>query len=59
VPPEEVVEVALERLSMQPSVLSDWLGWLRANLAVRLGSRPLVAYAARDFMVSRTPADMQ
>jgi short-subunit dehydrogenase len=57
--PEEVVEVALERLSMQPSVLSDWLGWLRANLAIRLGSRPLVAYAARDFMVSRTPADMQ
>jgi len=59
VPPAEVVQVALESLGLQPSVMTSWFAWLRANLATRLGSRPLVAYAARDFMIPRTPADMQ
>ena len=55
--PERVVAVAFEALGRQPSVVSGWLNWLRANLATRLGSRPLVAYVARHVMEVQTPAD--
>jgi short-subunit dehydrogenase len=57
--PAEVVKVALERLGLQGSVMTSWFAWLRANLATRIGSRPLVAHAARGFMLPRTPVDMQ
>jgi short-subunit dehydrogenase len=59
VPPADVVKVALERLGLQGSVMTSWFSWLRSNLATRIGSRPLVTYAARGFMVPRTPIDMQ
>jgi hypothetical protein len=59
VQPAEVVKVALERLGLQASVMTSWFAWLRANLATRIGSRPLVAHAARGFMLPRTPIDMQ
>jgi short-subunit dehydrogenase len=54
---ERVVAVAFEALGRQPSVVSGWLNWLRANLATRIGSRPLVAYVARHVMEVQTPAD--
>ena len=57
-PAADVVKVALERLGLQASVMTSWFAWLRANLATRIGSRPLVAYAARGFMVPRTPPEM-
>ena len=47
-PVEPVVRVALESLSRQPSVIAGWGNYLRANLAVRLGSRPLVVHAAKQ-----------
>jgi len=55
--PERVVAVAFEALGRQPSVVSGWLNWVRANLAGRIGSRPLVAYVARHVMEVQTPAD--
>jgi hypothetical protein len=55
----KVVAVALDALGQQPSVISGWLNWLRANLASRLGPRPLVAHVARHVMEIQTPIDMR
>ena len=57
--PEQTVAVALEALGEQPSVISGWFNWLRANLAARIGSRPLVAHVARQVMEVRTPSQMR
>jgi short-subunit dehydrogenase len=58
-PAYQVVQVALDALGRQPSVVSGWWNWLRANLATRLLPRSLVAYIARDVMAKQTPADMR
>ncbi len=55
--PESVVATALAALGHQPSVISGWWNWIRANFAIRFGSRPLVAYVAREVMRAQTPAD--
>jgi short-subunit dehydrogenase len=57
--PEQTVAVALAALGEQPSVISGWFNWLRANLATRLGSRPLVAHVARQVMEVQTPSQMR
>ncbi len=57
-PPAAVVEVALNALGRQPSVISGWLNWLRAN-SVRLAPRSLVALIARGVMSQWTPAEMR
>jgi hypothetical protein len=56
-PASRVVEVALDALGRQPSVISGWWNWLRANAAARLAPRSLVAYAARDVMARQTPSE--
>jgi short-subunit dehydrogenase len=58
-PAYQVVQVALDALGRQPSVVSGWLNWLRANLGTRLLPRSLLAYVARDVMARQTPADMR
>jgi len=55
--PARVVEVALEALGRQPSVVSRWIDWLRTNAGMRLLPRPLVAYVARDVVAGYTPAE--
>ncbi len=57
--PEEVVGVALEALGRQPSVVSGWFNWLRANIAGRLLPRSLVPYIAREVMARNTPAQLR
>ena len=57
--PAKVVELAFEALGQQPSVMSGWLNWLRANIATRLGSRPLVAHVAHQVMEAHTPTEMR
>jgi len=57
--PESQVEEALASLGVSPSVVPGWWVWLRANLAQRLGTRRLTSYAARGFMLPRTPPDMR
>jgi short-subunit dehydrogenase len=57
--PAAVVEVALDALGRQPSVVSGWLNWLRANAVARLLPRPLVAYIARDVVAANTPPDLR
>ncbi len=53
-----VVEVALDALGRQPSVVSGWWNWLRANAASRLAPRSLVAWAARDVIARQTPGEV-
>lgn len=55
----KVVRVALDALGQQPSVISGWFNWLRANLAGRLAPRPLVAFVARDVVARQTPEQMR
>jgi short-subunit dehydrogenase len=57
--PQQVAEVALEALGDQPSVMLGWIRWIRANLAARLGSRPLVAYIAREVARPTTPPELR
>ena len=57
-PASRVVEVALDALGRQPSVVSGWWNWLRANAAQRLAPRSLVAWLARDVMARQTPRDV-
>jgi short-subunit dehydrogenase len=54
-PADQVVRTALQALGQQPSVISGWFNYLRANLAGRFASRPMVAYLARDVMSAQTP----
>jgi hypothetical protein len=53
--PAEVVEIALEALGRQPSVIPGWFDWLRANAASRLAPRPFVGFMARDVVAKQTP----
>ena len=57
--PEQVVRIALDALGRQPSVVSGWIDWLRANAASRLLPRPLVAHVAEEVMAARTPDEMR
>jgi short-subunit dehydrogenase len=58
-PPQDVVRVALDALGRQPSVVSGWWNWLRANAATRLAPRGLVAHLARDVVEKQTPVEMR
>jgi uncharacterized protein len=57
--PEEVVETALAALGRQPSVVSGWLNWLRANAAQRLAPRGPLLYLAREYTSRQTPEDLK
>jgi short-subunit dehydrogenase len=57
--PDAVVALALRALGRQPSVVSGWFNWLRANAATRLLPRPLVAFAARDVMARQIPDELR
>lgn len=56
--PAQVVTVALDALGRQPSVISGWLNWLRAN-ATRLAPRSLVPLVAAQVMTRHTPPEMR
>lgn len=57
--PEAVVATALDALGRQPSVVSGWFNWLRANAAQRLAPRSLAVHLAHEYMRSQTPGDLQ
>ncbi|MEE2662687.1 MAG: SDR family NAD(P)-dependent oxidoreductase [Myxococcota bacterium] len=58
-PASRVVEIALDALGKQPSVVSGWLNYVRALLAERVPSRPLRLYLARDIMKQQTPSELR
>jgi short-subunit dehydrogenase len=58
-PPEQVVATALDALGRQPSVISGWFNWLRANAAMRLTPRSLLALAAKRVFSGMVPRELQ
>lgn len=56
--PQSVVATALHALGRQPSVVSGWFNFFRANVS-RVAPRTVVICAAADFMESQTPASMR
>lgn len=56
--PQSVVETALDALGKQPSVVSGWFNWLRANVN-RVLPRTVVICVAGDVMEAQTPASMR
>lgn len=56
--PQAVVETALAALGQQPSVVSGWFNFVRANVA-RVAPRTVTICAAHDFMEGQTPASMR
>jgi uncharacterized protein len=57
-PPENVVAIALESLGKQPSVVSGWFNWTRANLA-RFLPRSTLALIAKRVVQGQTPPDLR
>jgi len=55
----KVVAVALRALGRQPSVISGGFNWLRANGAMRLLPRSLLALIAKQVMERQTPDGMR
>ncbi len=58
-PADRVVAVALDALGRQPSVISGWFNWLRANAAFRLLPRSWLALIAKGVMEKQTPEEMR
>jgi len=56
--PQSVVETALDALGRQPSVVSGWFNWLRANVNRAL-PRVVTVCVAGDVMEQQTPASMR
>jgi hypothetical protein len=54
-----VVENALAALGRQPSVISGWLNWLRANAAFRLPPRSVLAVSAKQVFEKMVPEDLR
>jgi len=57
-PPEHVVELSLARLGRQPSVISGWFNWVRAQ-AFRVAPRSVLALAAHEVIAQQTPVEMR
>jgi short-subunit dehydrogenase len=57
-PAANVVALALERLGQQPSVISGWFNWLRAN-TMRVAPRSTVALMAERVILEQTPPAMR
>jgi len=56
-PVEGVVAAALGALGQRSAVIPGWWNWLRANVAMRLLPRELVAYVARDVAARHVPPE--
>jgi short-subunit dehydrogenase len=58
-PADKVVRVALRALGRQPSVVSGFYNWLRANVGARLLPRSLLALLAKRVMAGQTPEHLR
>ncbi len=57
-PADRVVELALDALGRQPSVVSGWFNWLRGQ-SCRFLPRSIMALVAGDVTARLTPAEMR
>jgi len=58
-PAEKVVEVALSALGYKPSAISGAFNWLRANAALRLLPRSVLALIAGRVVAAQTPKGLR
>jgi uncharacterized protein len=58
-PAADVVALSLERLGQQPSVISGWFNWLRAQAGFRLLPRSLLTLVAQQVVTEQTPIEMR
>jgi short-subunit dehydrogenase len=58
-PPEQVVATALDALGRQPSVISGWFNWIRANAAFRLTPRSVLSLAAKQVFSHSVPEELK
>jgi hypothetical protein len=57
-PPEQVVALSLARLGLQPSVVSGWFNWIRAQ-SFRLVPRSILTLAAHQVVTTQTPVELR
>jgi short-subunit dehydrogenase len=57
-PAANVVALSFEALGRQPSAISGWFNWLRAN-AIRFVPRSTAALAAERVILEQTPEEMR
>jgi short-subunit dehydrogenase len=58
-PAANVVATALAALGRQPSVISGWFNWIRANAAFRLTPRSVLALAAKQVFSESVPDELK
>jgi len=56
---EEVARRGLRALGDQPSVMTGWFNWIRAQIASRLLTRPISVHVAHSVMAKQTPEDLR
>jgi len=56
---DEVARVGLAALGHQPSVISGWFNWVRANFASRFIPGPVAVHVAHHVMAQQTPEDLR
>ncbi|MGH0036944.1 MAG: SDR family NAD(P)-dependent oxidoreductase [Myxococcota bacterium] len=57
--PADVVRLTLRALGGQPSVISGWFNWIRANFAARLAPRDMAVHIAHSVIRKQTPEEMR
>ncbi len=56
---EEVARRGLMALGEQPSVMTGWYNWIRAQLSSRLLTRPISAHVAHAVIAKQTPEELR
>lgn len=56
---DEVAALGLRSLGEQPSVISGWFNWIRANAIGRLLTRPIATLGASSYMAKQTPEELR
>lgn len=56
---EEVARRGLRALGEQPSILTGWYNWIRAQIASRFLTRPISAHLAHSVMAKQTPEELR
>jgi short-subunit dehydrogenase len=55
----EVARRGLAALGEQPSVMTGWYNWIRANVASRFLTRPISAHVAHSVIAKQVPEDLR
>jgi len=56
---DEVARIGLAALGQQPSVISGWFNWVRANVASRLLTRPIAVHVVHHVISQQTREELR